>query len=87
MQPLKQKLQNFIIIYFRPEQVYSDSEQSAADLVRKGEAWAAVTFSHNFTASVMARAAYTSLYDVKDYILESGSVEIAMDNSGEPSQG
>lgn len=60
-------------------QKFYESDQEAADVVRRGKAWGSLVFAHNYSESLVERTEYGQ--NVEDYIVESAQLDVQLDMS------
>jgi hypothetical protein len=62
-----------------PQQQFYASEKEANEVVRRGKAWGALSFSHNYTESLVERTEYGQ--NVEDYTVNSAMLDVNLDMS------
>jgi hypothetical protein len=62
-------------------QKFYESDQEAAESVRRGKAWGSLVFAQNYSESLVERTEYGQ--NVEDYTLESATVDVQLDMSSE----
>jgi hypothetical protein len=65
---------NFVI-----SQQFFGTEEEAREVVRRGKAWGALSFAHNYTDSLVERTDFGQ--NAPDYILESAELNVNLDMS------
>jgi len=58
-----------------------DSVEEAEGAVRRGKAWAAIKFQENFSIALVNRYAYSSPFNIREDLIEAGTMDVDIDLS------